>query len=130
MPELELSGTRKAAIFLAALGADVSAKIFRNLEEEEIEVLSTELSRLPDVDEGVTSSVLKEFFEMALTQQYITSGGLSYATEIPSPLNGFTPPAASPTWIHAGPTAGFTEKPVGSLPPVGAPQAVSGEMPQ
>jgi flagellar motor switch protein FliG len=83
MPDLEnLTGTRKAAIFLAALGADVSAKIFRSLEEEEIEVLSTEISRLPDVDEGVTSDVLKEFFEMALTQQYITSGGLSYATEI------------------------------------------------
>jgi flagellar motor switch protein FliG len=82
MGELELTGTRKAAIFLAALGADVSAKIFRSLEEEEIESLSTELSQLPDIDEGLTSSVLKEFFEMALTQQYITSGGLSYATEI------------------------------------------------
>jgi flagellar motor switch protein FliG len=83
MADLEvLSGTRKAAIFLAALGADVSAKIFRSLEEEEIETLSTELSKLPDVDEAVTSAVLKEFFEMALTQQYITSGGLTYATEI------------------------------------------------
>jgi len=83
MADLEsLSGPRKAAIFLAALGADVSAKIFRNLEEEEIEALSTEISKLPDVDEAVTSAVLKEFFEMALTQQYITSGGLTYATEI------------------------------------------------
>jgi flagellar motor switch protein FliG len=83
MAEIEnLSGTRKAAIFLATMGADLSAKIFRSLEEDEIEALSAELSRLPDVDEGITSAVLREFFEMALTQQSITSGGVSYATEI------------------------------------------------
>lgn len=82
-PETDLlSGPRKAAIFVATLGADVSAKIFKSLDESEIEALSTEISRLPTVDEGVTSTVLKEFLEMALTKQYITTGGLNYALEI------------------------------------------------
>src|SRR6059058_2863198 len=54
---------------------------------------------------------------------------VSYATEMPSPLNGFTVPAASPTTSQVGPTCGTTDAPVGSLPPVGAPVAVSGEMP-
>lgn len=82
-PEADLlSGPRKAAIFVATLGADVSAKIFKSLDESEIEALSTEISRLPTVDEGVTSTVLKEFLEMALTKQYITTGGLNYALEI------------------------------------------------
>ena len=76
------TGARKAAIFLAAMGADVSAKVFKSLDETEIETLSTEISRLPNVDEGVTSGVLREFMEMALTKQYITTGGLSYALEI------------------------------------------------
>lgn len=81
--ELEtLSGSRKAAIFLASLGADVSAKIFKNLAEPEIEVLSTEISRLSNVDEAVTAAVTREFLQMALTKQYITSGGLNYALEI------------------------------------------------
>jgi flagellar motor switch protein FliG len=81
--ELEaLSGSRKAAIFLASLGADVSAKIFKNLAESEIEVLSTEISRLSNVDEAVTTAVTREFLQMALTKQYITSGGLNYALEI------------------------------------------------
>ena len=48
---------------------------------------------------------------------------------MPSPLNGFTEPAASPTTSQVGPTFGFTEPPVGSLPPVGGPHEVSGEMP-
>jgi flagellar motor switch protein FliG len=34
------------------------------------------------VDENVTSAVLREFMEMALTKQYITTGGLTYALEI------------------------------------------------
>jgi flagellar motor switch protein FliG len=76
------TGARKAAIFLAAMGADVSAKVFKSLDDAEIETLSTELSRLPNVDEGITSSVLREFMEMALTKQYITSGGMHYALEI------------------------------------------------
>jgi flagellar motor switch protein FliG len=77
-----LSGARKAAIFLATLGADVSAKIFKSLDEAEIETLSTEITRLPTVDEGVTAAVLREFLEMALTKQYITTGGLNYALEV------------------------------------------------
>src|SRR5262245_48576618 len=48
---------------------------------------------------------------------------------MPSPLNGFTDPAASPTTSHVGPTFGEADPPVGSIPPVGAPHAVSGEIP-
>jgi flagellar motor switch protein FliG len=77
-----LSGPRKAAIFLTSLGADISARIFKNLGESEIEMLSAEISRLSSVDESMTIAVTKEFLQMALTKQYITSGGLSYALEI------------------------------------------------
>jgi len=76
------TGARKAAIFLATMGADVSSKIFKGLDETEIETLSTELTRLPTVDEGVTTAVLREFMEMALTKQYITTGGMNYALEV------------------------------------------------
>ena len=40
---------------------------------------------------------------------------------MPSPLNGFTEPAASPTTSHVGPMLGVTDPPVGSFPPVGGP---------
>jgi flagellar motor switch protein FliG len=76
------SGLRKAAIFLAAVGTDVSAQIFKSLDDVEIEALSTEISRLPSVEENITSAVLREFMEMAITRQYITTGGISYAVEV------------------------------------------------
>lgn len=77
-----LSGTRKAAIFLTSLGADVSARIFKSLSENEIETLSGEISRLSSVDETLSSAVTREFLQMALTKQYITTGGLNYALEV------------------------------------------------
>jgi flagellar motor switch protein FliG len=77
-----LQGARKAAIFLAAMGADVAAKVFKSLDEAEIETLSTEISRLPTIDDELTAAVLREFMEMALTKQYITTGGLNYALEV------------------------------------------------
>jgi hypothetical protein len=49
---------------------------------------------------------------------------------MPSPLNGLTDPAASPITAHVGPTFGSTEPAIGIRPPVGGPQAASGEMPQ
>src|SRR3954453_19257221 len=54
---------------------------------------------------------------------------VSYATEMPSPLNGFTNPAASPVTTNVGPTRGVTDPPVGNRPPVGGPHDVSGVMP-
>ena len=49
---------------------------------------------------------------------------------MPSPLNGLIEPAASPTTSQVGPAFGITDPPVGSLPPVGGPHDVSGQMPQ
>src|SRR4051812_37964377 len=49
---------------------------------------------------------------------------------MPSPLNGFTKPAASPATMNVGPTRGCTDPPVGRRPPVGGPVAVSGDSPQ
>ncbi len=77
-----LPGPRKAAIFLASMGADASAQIFKSLDEPEIEMLSSEISRLANIDEEVTTLVLNEFLQMSMTKQYITTGGLSYAVDV------------------------------------------------
>lgn len=77
-----LSGTRKAAIFLTSMGADISAQVFKSLDETEIETLSAEISRLTSVDDDVTVLVQNEFLQMSMTKQYITTGGLSYALDI------------------------------------------------
>jgi flagellar motor switch protein FliG len=77
-----LSGTRKAAILLVTLGADVSAELFKRLSDPEIEELTAEISRVGEVSSEVTQSVLEEFSQLAQARSYILKGGLAYAREV------------------------------------------------
>jgi flagellar motor switch protein FliG len=77
-----LSGQQKAAILLVSLGAETSAQIFKAMNEEEIEELTTEISRLRNVAAGTTGAILDEFHQLVVAQEYITQGGLAYAAEI------------------------------------------------
>jgi flagellar motor switch protein FliG len=77
-----LSGTQKAAIFLISVGAELSAQIFKAMSEEEIEELTTEISRCSNVAAATTGEVLEEFHQMAVAQEYIAQGGVAYASEI------------------------------------------------
>lgn len=78
----ELSGRQKAAILLISLGPDVSASVYRHLSEEEIEKLTLEISGVRKVDSSAKEEVLEEFHQIALAQDYISQGGISYAKQV------------------------------------------------
>jgi flagellar motor switch protein FliG len=77
-----VSGARKAAIVMVALGTKASSEILKNLDEQEVERLTTEIARLDNVSHEVRKAVLEEFHNLALAQQYISQGGIDYAKEI------------------------------------------------
>lgn len=77
-----LSGHRKAAILLVSLGAEISAEIFKGMNEEEIESLTTEISRLGNVPASTKGAVLEEFHQIAMAQEYMAQGGVTLAQEI------------------------------------------------
>jgi flagellar motor switch protein FliG len=77
-----MNGAQKAAILLISLGAELSAQIFKIMKDEEIEELTTEISRLQNVAAGTTGAVLEEFNQMTLAQEYIAQGGLAYASDV------------------------------------------------
>jgi flagellar motor switch protein FliG len=77
-----MSGPKKAAIVMVALGSEASSQIFKNLDEHEVEQLSTEIARLDNISNEERESVLEEFHNLALAQQYISQGGIDYAREI------------------------------------------------
>jgi flagellar motor switch protein FliG len=76
------SGTQKAAVLLISLGAELSAQVFKSMNDAEIEELTTEISRFPNVPAANTGDVLEEFHQMALAQEYIAQGGVAYASEV------------------------------------------------
>ena len=70
-----LSGLRKAAILLTTLGEEVAADIFRGLEEDDMQQLAQEVSRLGSVPAQVSLSVLEEYHQLSVAQQFMTQGG-------------------------------------------------------
>lgn len=77
-----LTGRQKAAILLITLGPEVSAEIFKQLREEEIEQLTLEIANVRKVDSAEREQILTEFHQICLAQEYIQQGGIAYAKDI------------------------------------------------
>jgi len=78
----ELTPKEKAAILLICLGRDYSAQIYRHLSEEEIEQLTLTITSIRRVDTDTKESVVNEFYEICMAQQYISEGGIEYARQL------------------------------------------------
>lgn len=78
----EMTGRQKAAIFLVTLGSEISAEIFKHLREDEIEALTFEIARLDTIEPADRDSVLMEFKELMMAQDFISTGGIDYAREL------------------------------------------------
>ncbi|MED4452898.1 flagellar motor switch protein FliG [Metabacillus fastidiosus] len=80
--DTKLTGKQKAAILLISLGPDVASNVYKHLSEEEIEKLTLEISGVRQVDSSKKEEVIEEFHDIAMAQDYISQGGISYAKEI------------------------------------------------
>ncbi|MCL2243227.1 MAG: flagellar motor switch protein FliG [Treponema sp.] len=78
----EYTGRQKSAIFLVAVGAEISAEIFKYLREDEIETLTFEIARLETIDAEQKDAILQEFQELMMANQFISTGGIDYAREL------------------------------------------------
>ena len=78
----KLTGRKKAAVLFITLGPELSARIMRQLPEEEIEKISYEIANIDVVDSATQIEVLTEFIEMHEAQFYFLKGGVDYAKQI------------------------------------------------
>lgn len=77
-----LSGREKAAILLIAIGPEKSAEIFKNLSDSEMEELTLEIANMRQIDPSVRESVLEEFYQICLAQEFVSEGGITYAKSV------------------------------------------------
>lgn len=77
-----MTGKQKAALLLISLGPEVSAAIYKHLNEDEIERLTLEISGVKKVEASVKDEIIEEFHTIALAQDYISQGGIGYAKTI------------------------------------------------
>lgn len=78
----KISGVRKAAILLIALGPDISSQILKKLTDEQIQQVTYEISNIDYVEPGERDRVIEDFIEMASAREYILDGGIDYAKDL------------------------------------------------
>ena len=74
-----LTGRQKAAILIISIGVESASQIFKNLKDKDIEKLSIEVANMKDVPSTVMETVVEEFYQMIMAQEYISQGGIEYA---------------------------------------------------
>lgn len=83
-----LTGARKAAVLLMAVGEDLAKEILRILPETDVERLTEEFADLRGITPEVSAAVLQEFWELLETQGFVMHGGLDYASRLLSETFG------------------------------------------
>ena len=78
----ELTNRQKAAVMLMVLGPEISGKVVRHLDEEHTELLTLELARLDKISADQRQSIIDEFYEVAIAQDYIAEGGVDHARQV------------------------------------------------
>ena len=77
-----VSGVRKAAILLVAVGEELAKEILRVLPEPDVQRLTEELADLRGIAPDLTAEILEEFWELLETQNFVVHGGLDYASRL------------------------------------------------
>ena len=77
-----MTGLRKAAVLLMAVGEDLAKEILRTLPESDVERLTEEFADMRGITPEVSSAVIQEFWEILETQGFMVHGGLDYASRL------------------------------------------------
>ncbi|SRR5258706_414375 len=77
-----LSGLRKSAILMVMIGEAPSSEILRQLDDDEVQLISREIARVQSLTSAEAEGVLEEFYQMAVAHDYVVKGGLDYARKV------------------------------------------------
>ena len=78
----KMTGLKKAAMLMVALGPEISSEIFKHLSDSDIEKLTLQIASLRKLGPSEKSEVLEDFYNLALAKEYILTGGIDYAREV------------------------------------------------
>ena len=81
-PLEDMSNQQKAAILFITLGPELSAPVFKHLSDDEIERITLEIASQKQVSPAQKAFVIGEFYQLAMAQDYLSTGGLEYAQDV------------------------------------------------
>lgn len=83
-----LKGLQKAAVLLVTLGEESSAEVLKQLSEEEIGLITRAIARVSNINSQQAESILDEFHQMTVAQEFVVKGGIDYARKMLSTAFG------------------------------------------
>ena len=75
----KISSIERAAVVITAIGKDNAAEVYKQLSDDEVEMLTYEVAKAKFIDIRAIDGILNDFYELCLTQKVITEGGVDYA---------------------------------------------------
>ncbi|MGH9396539.1 MAG: flagellar motor switch protein FliG [Terriglobia bacterium] len=78
----KLTGVRKAAVLLIALGDKAAGDIMRCLPPGDVQRITAEIASVHAVSHEASTQVLEEFNRLVATQEYLALGGAEYAERL------------------------------------------------
>jgi flagellar motor switch protein FliG len=78
----EMTPQQKAAVALIAFGPEVSALVLKGMNETDLERITIEIANLRDVPSEIEEKVIEECYQIFMARQYISQGGIDFASEI------------------------------------------------
>ncbi len=74
-----LNGRQKCSILIIAIGIEAASQIFKHLKDKDVERLAVEIAQMKDIPSTIMESVIEEFYQMIMAQEYISQGGIDFA---------------------------------------------------
>jgi flagellar motor switch protein FliG len=87
--EERLTSRQKAALLVLSLDVETATKVMRQLNQDEIEHLTVEISNMKGVPSAKVDKVIEEFHQMIMAEEFIVQGGLDYAQKLLEGSLGF-----------------------------------------
>ncbi len=75
----KLDGITKSAVLLLAVGSEHASSLLGHMNPEVVELVTRELASLGRVPHELTTSVVEEFYNISIANQYMAEGDLDYA---------------------------------------------------
>lgn len=89
----KFTGMQKAAVLMVTLGEELGGDVLKHLDEDEVAVIGKEVARIPSITAEDAESILEEFYQMSMAQDYVLKGGIDYARKML--VSAFGPEAAT-----------------------------------
>ena len=67
---------------MVLMGDEASAGVFRYMQEDEVQDLSKEISKLGEINPEVADSIVEEFYRLTLAQTFLARGGPDFAKKL------------------------------------------------